>query len=125
MKVDTFDGSLRCDPGEPIYPSTCERHSDHYWCPACHGYYGVPHDAPGECHSRLVTVSARRFWSSWRGADGCVCRFCTVAAVVGVDEAIDQWKRRDLRPEPLRPPSPVGAASMAPPKRLFRRKARS
>lgn len=33
-----------CEAGQEAEPTGCERHSNHYWCDTCQGYYGVPHD---------------------------------------------------------------------------------
>ncbi|MEV8610246.1 hypothetical protein AB0383_20365 [Amycolatopsis sp. NPDC051373] len=35
---------VRCEPGEKFLPVDCTRHSNHYWCATCAGYYGVPHN---------------------------------------------------------------------------------
>lgn len=36
---------VNCEPGEPTDTTAyCQRHSQHYYCSTCKGYYGVPHD---------------------------------------------------------------------------------
>ena len=32
-----------CTAGQEDKPVGCERHSNHFWCTTCEGYYGVPH----------------------------------------------------------------------------------
>lgn len=65
-----FPPELRCTPGQTDKPTaeTCERHSDHYWCGTCQGWYGVPHNFgmhnPGHGHDGV----------SW--TRGCACRPC-------------------------------------------------
>lgn len=57
---------VRCLAGQPTYPRKCTRHHEHFWCPTCEGYYGVPHDE--FTHGK---------WSGRHGSPGqCVCRPC-------------------------------------------------
>ena len=63
-----FGWEVRCEPGETEYPADCERHSEHYWCETCQGFYGVPHD--GGMHD-----GPNAHPNHWSVRD-CVCRMC-------------------------------------------------
>lgn len=121
------DPAYRCTAGDVVYPWHCERHAEHYWCTACHGYYGVPHNgATGSpCHSR-VAMGMERGGSSRLPltVDQCACRFCVTAAVIGISAAIDKFATRPRMPEPplpprpgVAPPEPVATAAMRPTRR--------
>lgn len=38
------DAEIRCVSGQKTYSMVCTRHSEHYWCGVCEGYYGVSHE---------------------------------------------------------------------------------
>jgi hypothetical protein len=63
-----MSAELRCEAGQATDPTGyCERHSRHYFCGTCQGYYGVPHagihSGPG-AHPH------------YRDARTCACRVC-------------------------------------------------
>jgi hypothetical protein len=57
---------VRCEPGEREMPVDCMRHSNHYFCRTCEGYYGVPHDG---IHTG-PDKHPNRFYRD------CACRMC-------------------------------------------------
>lgn len=78
--------SHRCKPGRKTIDRKCTWHSDHHWCEACEGYYGVPHDAG--CHSRGNQSHSIR---------GCACRYCEVYRTDGAEAAraiVERWEER-------------------------------
>lgn len=84
-----FGPETRCEPGETTYPSACQRHPAHYWCPTCRGYYGVPHD--GGIHT------GRSAHPNHRGVHECACRVCKdhVAALVATTSSAHSPRRRE------------------------------
>lgn len=79
----------RCTPGAPQVDRRCTRHSKHYWCPWCAGYYGVDHMASGAsgktygfvCHSAPRRLQCPG--NSRPDPQNCVCWYCTLIAAHG------------------------------------------
>lgn len=87
------DGTLRCDAGSPELPILCEWHDDHYWCDACKGYYGVPHDLMG-CHTMQHVQGTILPGSTRPRPDGqCACAWCRTWTKHGYAEAERQFPR--------------------------------
>jgi hypothetical protein len=63
-----------CTPGQGTWPDWCDRHSHHYWCRVCDGYYGVPHS--GEHGSPDMHGPDSRHGRDRHLAEQCACRPC-------------------------------------------------
>ena len=66
-----FGPEWRCRAGQAERPEGCERHSEHYWCKVCGGWYGVPHDGLADIHTGPNAHPNHKSWMS-----GCVCLPC-------------------------------------------------
>lgn len=93
LKVRTFPvmepvPEVRCKAGQDTYPLACNRHSEHYWCIWCAGYYGVEHhyDMEYSCHMGNP--------ASFPRGGHCACRFCEYAHIYGMDAALKERERR-------------------------------
>ena len=82
----------RCTPGQQELPTGCQRHSRHYWCAFCQGWYGVPHELPDGCCTQTQAAPTR--------GGQCACRFCVMAELRGREWAYE-W--RELRQIEARP----------------------
>lgn len=69
VKMPWGETEVQCEPGERENPVDCTRHSNHYWCSTCLGYYGVPHD--GGMHEG-PSAHPNQFWNFRT----CACRMC-------------------------------------------------
>lgn len=72
-QIDGVSGpEWQCEAGQSLPPIGCERHSDHYWCETCRGFYGVPHDVIHEGpNAHPATFPGER--------NQCACRPCKEA----------------------------------------------
>jgi hypothetical protein len=61
----------QCQPGQVYLPIGCERHPDHFFCPTCEGFYGVPHTGMHDG----IGQHPRGGSSDWM----CACRPCKKA----------------------------------------------
>lgn len=62
-----YGPTIECEPGEATDSTGhCERHSSHYFCETCQGYYGVPHTG---IHEGEDAHPNRFYWD-------CACRMC-------------------------------------------------
>lgn len=94
----------RCTAGQRIEPRGCIRHGKHYWCRACKGYYGVPHDSNGvaACHTMAVLHPDMPTYTGppalqFSSSNYCACRYCALVRKEGTQAAIDkygEWRRR-------------------------------
>jgi len=87
------DGTLRCEAGSPEMPTLCEWHSEHHWCDACEGHYGVIHDLFG-CHTMQRVQGIILPGSSRPRPDGqCACRWCQTWLKHGYEFAAELFPR--------------------------------
>lgn len=66
VKKTVWGTELACDAGQRAKPVGCERHSSHYYCSTCVGWYGVPHHG---IHKGVNKHPSR-------ATDLCACRPC-------------------------------------------------
>lgn len=91
------DNTPRCSPGMKELPTLCEWHDNHYWCDACDGYYGIPHDLYG-CHTMqklegVILPGSTRPQVNHK----CACRFCTIWSDSGYDAVVEYIKGRRVQ----------------------------
>lgn len=79
-------GDLRCEPGSATLPTLCEWHTDHHWCDACEGFYGIPHDLRG-CHTMQRREGVILPGSTRPQPGQCACRWCKTWAKLGYERA--------------------------------------
>lgn len=97
--VSAMYDEIRCTAGQTDYPADCERHSEHYWCKWCAGYFGVPHAFPEG--SDTLTCHTGPDPSTQPDKVNCICRYCATYARSGYDAA------EALRTERIADPVPV------------------
>lgn len=76
-----------CTPGARRLDRACTRHHTHYWCDACDGWYGVPHD--GRCHTADPFNLIPGHTSG--PEPGCACRACRTVRDIRGSRAYDVY----------------------------------
>jgi hypothetical protein len=100
MNIDTTgsDRGRRCTPGRKTIDRACDWHTEHYWCTACEGFYGVPHAYAYAGHPEVHTCHTGRALAGHdigRADQWCACRYCDVVRADGWQAAETRFAKRE------------------------------